>query len=329
MSNLAKWHVHGPVKTLRTELSEWDMPKAHWDSARGLTVCSFRLDGRMDESAFHNPDGSILHTQCFYNERGQLFQTDRWIGDGPRVQTRYFHEGDRHVRTVTVSQNGATRDSETCQYDDRGRKTKVCFLGPETPNMAYEVEETGNGYSAPGATTMTIIYDLADQPIDVLFHDADRQLLRRVFLVRDRAGRLVREELHISDEDLFPDRAGAIVAALLGPSDVFSSSTYEYDDAGRITVHNRQMCGLSEETTTFRYDENGNVIAEITDRHSRQVGLNDKEDLQIASEQAGNQETRLDYTYDEHGNWIERIVWIWNGSDFQRSNTTRRAITYY
>jgi hypothetical protein len=39
MSDLAKWHVQGSVRTLKTEVAEWDLSQAQW----GLPEVSLHL----------------------------------------------------------------------------------------------------------------------------------------------------------------------------------------------------------------------------------------------------------------------------------------------
>ncbi len=43
------------------------------------------------------------------------------------------------------------------------------------------------------------------------------------------------------------------------------------------------------------------------------------------------QQNRFAYRYDDHGNWVERTVFIRPEAQagFQASNITRRTITYY
>jgi len=217
----------------------------------------------------------------------------------------------------------------------------VFLLPPSNPDMpvGYPVEGTNGGYSAPGATTMTVAYDERTQPIETLFHDALRHLILRVALARDEAGRLLSEEAG-DIEILIPQLrqvreaapqeilAGvmAMFTKLLDPNGAFSSTTYQYDRDGRLLVRNKRMGALSEESTSFRYDERENSIEEITGNKSREAGMDERGELQTASENTSKQRTRFDDRYDTRGNWTERVVESRHGlnSDFQRSNVERR-----
>jgi len=50
MSDLAKWNVHGPVHTLRTEFAAWDLSLEQWQTAQSLTLVWFHPDGRTSEA---------------------------------------------------------------------------------------------------------------------------------------------------------------------------------------------------------------------------------------------------------------------------------------
>jgi YD repeat-containing protein len=348
VSDLANWKVHGPVRMLKTALAEWDLSQTRWSPPRSLTVCTFRPDGKISESDYHNADGSVSHLKWLYDEAGRLVETQFRMNDGPpdRKLLSYDSAG-RYVRTVRVNHDGTRRESEACSYDSRGRKTSVCFLAPHDPNAphAYGVEGSETAYGAPGATTMTVTYDESNQATEVLFHDADRHQVSRVTFVRDAAGRLVSEEQYIGEQILHPDLlkrlegaspedhagATALFAKLLSPSQAFTSIAHEYDQDGRLLLRSRRMAGLSEERTTFRYDDHGNPIEETTERNSREIGIGDHGGLRTASENSRKQQACFDYRYDARGNWTERIVWMRYdpNQDFLRSNVERREISYH
>ena len=62
MSDVEKWGVRGPVRTLRTERAEWDLNREEWQPVRNFAVVAFHPDGRIDEAEHHNPDGSIFRS---------------------------------------------------------------------------------------------------------------------------------------------------------------------------------------------------------------------------------------------------------------------------
>jgi len=348
MSDLSNWKVHGPVQALRTEVAEWDLSQARWGPPRGFTVCCFRPDGRIIENDFHNPDGSIAHTKYLYDEAGRLVETQfRRNDEAPDRSLVLYDRDGRHARTVRVNRDGTRFESETCSYDSLGRMTKVRSLFRHDPNAQhfYGVEGTETGYSAPGATTMTITYDERQQPAGVLFHDTNRRQVTRIVFARDAAGRLVSEEQYFDEQMLHPDlskqleeappearaSAAALFAELLRPSQAFASTAYEYDQDGRLLSRTRRMAGLSEERTIFLYDDHGNPVEETTEHNSREISIDEKRGLRTTSKDSRKHQARFDYSYDAYGNWTERVVWMRFGPhpDFQRSNVERREISYH
>ena len=91
------------------------------------------------------------------------------------------------------------------------------------------------------------------------------------------------------------------------------------------------MGGLSEERTTFEYDEHDNPMAEISEHHDREIGVDDGGAVVVSNEHSHAEQLRLDYQFDARGNWTERTVWhgIVPQPLLQRSNRERRTITYH
>ncbi len=346
MSDLAKWKVHGPVKTLRKEFATWDLDKQAWQPVRHYTLTSFRPDGKISASDTYNPDGSIAHSRWFYNDDARLTESDSCMSDGmsdgPVSRARYFYdEAGRHVRTVNLSQDGIETDSEICTYDAGGKRTKVQSFSPTETHTYYSIEGTDMGWSAPGAMRMTTTYDERDLPARVIFQDASHHPLRYANLTRDSAGRLLNVELSLGGEPLFQeitekspteDREGmaAMLKQIFGGT--FSSTTRVYDSRGRMIESTHRMGTLGGDRITYRYDEDhDDPIEETTEHTSREAGLDEQGVLKYSPDRVSIQHNRLDYVYDDHGNWTERIVSIRPEPNpaFQPSNIERRAITYH
>jgi hypothetical protein len=348
VSDLAKWNIHGPVHTLRTEFAEWDLTLEQWQTAQSYTLERFRPDGMVDEGECHNPDGSISRYSCVYDAAGLMRETQFRMNDDPPSRTIYsYDELGRLLRVTSVDRDGTERESEAYSYGQDGQKTKVYFiptLEPKT-SFSYGIEGTARSYGADGAATITTLYDEGGQPFEVVFHGADERALRRVILTRDGSGRLVSEEMHLCEEPAFPgietaldnaspdarEAAAALFANLFGPNGVFSSTNYTYDGEGRIQERRTRMGELGEQRTTFRYDHDGTPIEETHEDSSHEMQVDEEGNLQTTKEQSHAQDVRFEYTYDARGNWTERVVWgrLHPNPNFQRSNVERREITYY
>jgi hypothetical protein len=356
MSDLAKWRVHGPVRSVKTSFAEWDLAQEQW-SAHGYTEAIFRLDGKLEDVRCFNPDGSTAqYTTYLYNQAGLLIETQFWMGDSLQNQTFLsYDDAGRHVETVSLKLGGKRQVAETSTYDGQGRKTTVQFLHhPEggatctvpSPSgggcpISYWIEAAEQGISAPGATTMTTIHAASQLPVEVLFHDAQNTLVARVVLARDDVGRLVKTEFGFGDRSPFSEAVaqGAsigvpmaeILGKVLGPARTVSTTTYAYDEHGLRVERAIRMGLLSEQRTTFRYDDHRNPIEESTVHEGREYGADEQGELHVTKERSHSQHTRFEYRYDEQANWTERVVWsrLEPNPNFERRNAERREINYH
>ena len=184
------------------EFAEWNPALGQWQPARGLTIVTFRPDGQVSESEYHNPDGLVARHVRIHGEGGRL-TAEQWWTDGV-LTSRTLHTYDvdgRLTSSRAVAADGTQRENERCHYDHSGRKTKVVILPtPESCSAGscgihFGIEGTDTAYSAPGATTSTTTYDERGLPSEVIFHDANNAPVCRVLFTRDRAGRLLTERM--------------------------------------------------------------------------------------------------------------------------------------
>ena len=345
MNDVERWGAVGPVRTMRRELAGWDESRQAWGVPTGVTDATFRPDGRIEASTFHNPDGSLARTAWSYDAGGRLIERQVWMDDGPRSTTRYVYDSlGRRLRTVEVVSDGGTRDVETYRYDSFGRKTRVQFL-PQTAGALHVTPDGSEiAYGGTGATTSTTVYDDHDRTSEVQFHDATHRLVYSVVFVRDGEGRTLSEEAVFGGE--FPI-GQELQSRLAGASahdrarftklveTVFADQRltrirYEHDSKGRKVSVTKQMGSLGEDRTTFVYDDHDNVIEECEETRSHAANVNEQGEIVTIEEPATRQCNRLEYQYDSRGNWTERIVSICIGDDedYRPSNVERRRFTY-
>lgn len=347
MSDVAKWKLRGPVRTLRKEHAEWDSSRGAWQAPRGVSTITFRRDGQLSESEFHNPDGSVARSARSYDDHGRLVEEQFWrdVESQRRVVYSYDDLG-RLTRAENVAPDGTRREAERCRYDNSGHKTRVTFLphGHTDISMSYGVEGTDHAYGAPGAVALTIVYDDRGLSSEASFHDANGGLVRRIVFSRDRDGRLLTEVVYFDGEspipelqrpaDNVPPDERADVAAMMRmvfEGQVFCKTTYVYDTNGRLVERTTSMGSLSEERTTYQYHDHDDPIVESSMSRNRRVAVDDHGVLRTVEEEPIEQHNRYDYQHDSRGNWIERIAAYRIGSqpEFRRSNIERRTITYH
>ena len=270
------------------------------------------------------------------------------MNEGPRSRVVYSYDAlGRLAAGEHVAAEGTRREAETCRYDGAGRKTKVTFLSRDRTDapIMYGVEGTEHAYGVPEAVTLTVAYDDRALPAEASFHDANGGLVRRIVFSRDQEGRLLAEIVHFDDESPFPElqphadtvtlekRASMAAVLKMAFADrVFCNMAYAYDTKGRLIERTRYIGILSEERTTFEYDDYDHPIAETSHSRNRRVDIDDDGAVRTTEEEpAVHQHSRYDYQYDSHGNWTERVGSYRIGSqpEFQRSNIERRTITYY
>jgi YD repeat-containing protein len=353
MSDLARWDLRGPVRTLRTEFAEWNPEVGDWWSLENRFVATFRGDGQLSEIEHHNPDGSVPREVRLYDDAGRLTEDQWWSNDVlTRGVVQTYDGGGRPASAVTVDADGTKHETERCQYDENGRKTKVVFLPvPETSGAAcstgscgtmYGVEGTDAAYSAPGATTSTTTYDQHERPSEVTFHDANDAFVSRVVFSRDHDGRVLSERMEFAGPGGLPgpafdanapaDERASMMELLKTVFDdqTFWVATYAYDEKGRRIESIRRMGKLSENRVTVRYDDLDNPVEEVRSDVHREMRMDDGV-VNTEESPPHVQHVRFEYRYDAHGNWTERIVWQrpQPNADERPANIERRTITYY
>jgi len=330
MSDLEKWNVHGPVKTLRKEFAEWDVATKDWKTPKGYTFVEFRPDGQLSKVEVHNPDGSIMRQNFIYDEAGRLQSIGSQMNDQSPSQSllRYDDRG-RLVRTTQLDPNGVRTDSEIYSYDSIGRKTKVTFLqrSPGVKTVGYMIEDSEQGFSQPGAATLTTSYDEKDRATETLVHDSAHQLLQQIIMTRDEAGRLLKVEALAAGRSPFSEfekvasaeeraQIKEALAKMFAPGKVTISTAYSYDSKGRLIERHSNLFDMEEDRHSFVFDEQDNPVSE---------------EMESYGDSPHRQHNRFAYDYDSKGNWTRRCVsyQLENAEDFQNSHIERRIITYY
>ena len=306
MRLLEQWNLRGPVYQLRSELAEWDISQEQWQAVRHCSLVLFRPDGKVIEREDHNPNGSVSRSKYSYDDTG------------------------RKTKLQVVPKR---EDSPACGTGSCGGGT------------VYGVEGAEIAYGAEGVATITTYYDHLERPCEALFQNERGTAILRVFLTRDNAGLLVKEESRCGDQAPFriaqtlenapaQERSAdaAILAQLFNPDRVMWSTTYRYDDRGRRIECSTSMWALHTDHSIWEYDEHDNAIRTIhDDTVSGDLQADESGNLQRVSPKSFRREARLEYKYDSHGNWTERVASARYelNPEFQRSNIERRTIMYY
>jgi YD repeat-containing protein len=331
------WQLRGAVRTMRSEIAEWDTEGSGWGPARFFNDARFDEDGRLLQLDQRGVNDSVHRTIYAYDERKRLIEKQLGTA-GAAAQHRVIHAYDpdgRLVRATTIDVDGAEHVTQTCSYDEHGGRATIENLPANLDG--YSIDGSDLFYGAPGAVRQTTKYDDRALAVESVFHDATGAVIRRVVLTRDAAGRVLIEEAQNGEGFALPDtpemspedreKMASMVASVFGSM----RTTYTYDAEGLLVEENRQMGLLSEDRTTYSYDDRGHRIAELEESVSREMGLDEEGRPQAKPDTKRRRETRFDYRFDEQGNWTERIVSarFAEGAEFAASNVERRAIEYY
>jgi YD repeat-containing protein len=345
-TDLQRWDLVGPVRTLWQEFASWDRARQGWEPPRGITEVEFLADGHLARTTFHNPDGSLPSTVYTYDAQGRLVEI-RWIGSSDRTVVRYDPTG-RPLQTLRVSADGSSTVMESFTYDTSGLKTKVDFLavpGDRTNADATALGESELFVNVPGAVTATTIYDARSRPVETRYHDASHLLIHTATVSRDREGHVTFVESRFTGTnpmlDGFEQRLASLseddrqklttlVNAAVGDS-AFITVAYEYDQKGRAVVKTMTTGALSRTRTTFVYDAHDNPIEQEDESSSHRLHVDDSGEVSATEETVTPQRLRFEYVYDDRGNWTERVSSVQSTERDEpvRSDVERRRLTYW
>jgi len=258
-----------------------------------------------------------------------------------------FYEYDsagRLVRVIARPKGGGDRIAESYEYDAAGRRKKTLYvdLAAQRPDTRYVwgVEATDSSYSAPGATTLTTLYNEREQPTDLLFYDGAARLLSRVEFGYDREGNLVEEVQTPVAETLPPEMLTSLnlaqlqtVRALPGAAGEPMRRMHRYNEQGRRVKTRSRMGPLGGNSKTVAYNDHGDQIEEVFEHDEQDYSIDDEGRLSDAPtrERVSLSEARFRYDYDAHGNWVMKTVESRGGTDqdFTLSSVGRRTVRYF
>ena len=113
-----------------------------------------------------------------------------------------------------------------------------------------------------------------------------------------------------------------------GEGELLSWSIKRFDANGRVMESSLHTVGGDDEpyTISYEYDDRGNLALEET---SGELSLG----FIVFTLTPSETKTSYEYTYDEHGNWIERVTSVWatdgEEGEWRETAKTLREITYY
>ena len=348
MTDRDRWGLRGPVQICRLQRMEYSRrcgaEACETEEHTHMSIGEFRADGSLVRLWHRNPDGSEWTNTFQYNHTGRLLtvRTENTAGLAGFQVYEYDTTG-RLARLIARAKDGGERVAEAYAYNMAGQKKKTLYVDlttqPLNTHCAWAVEGTDSSYSAPGAATLTTVYDEHGHPTELLFHDVAGRLLSRVEFRYDEAGHLVEEAQTNAEETLPPELLTQLNAAQLETvRTLFGAAEplrrlHRYDEQGRRIETRSQLGPLGKSRKAVAYNDHGDQIEEVFEHEEREYGVDEQGRLSDSptKERVTRSEARLRYDYDARGNWVEKVIEGRGGpdQDFTVSSTERRTLTYY
>jgi hypothetical protein len=349
MTERDRWGLRGPVHTCRLQRT-WYSRRCVADACKteersDITTLEFRVDGSLARRWHHNPDGSEWTSTYEYNDMGRLMTMHTENGAGlVDLQIYEYDSAGRLVRVIARPKGGGDRITESYEYDPVGRKKKTLYVdsAAQRPDALYAwgVEGTDSSYSAPGANTLTTLYNEREQPTDLSFYDGAGRPLSHVEFGYDREGNLVEEaQTHVA-ETLPPEMLASLnqaqlqtVRGLLGAAGEPMRRMHRYNEQGRRVETRSRMGPFGGDSKTMAYNDQGDQIGEIFEHEKQDYSIDDEGRLSDAPTRkcVSQSEARFRYDYDAHGNWVMKTLESRGRTDqdFALSSVERRTVGYF
>lgn len=342
MTDRERWQLRGPVRSCRLE-RKWYSRRCGADTCEteesgDVTTVEFRPDGGLSRQWHHNPDGSEFTSTYEYDDSRRLIQMRTGPAGGVVNLCLYKYDADARLVRVLAGNEGGDRTLETYEYGPSGCKRKTLYVDLAIQRSgrhhSWSVEGTDSGYSAPGAATLTTIYNYRDQPEQLIFRDLAGRELSRVEFQYDDAGHLLEEAQRSSKQVLPPEMLASLNAAQLRTVSGFLGAggdcirrTHTYDEQGRRIETRWNMGPLGFDRKTVTYNEHNDPIIEVYEHEEREYAIDEEGRLADtpAHTNASRSEAHFRYDYDSQGNWVSKII----EDEFSISTEERRTITYF
>jgi YD repeat-containing protein len=317
-------------------------------------VHNFDVDGRLISYEGNNGSSEWI-SQNFYDGEGRFLKSTSSSAGKIYHEVEYLYDnGGRLLSYISKSSEG--RITSVCSYDAEGNKIVTTRFDPKV----LEARRTGAsagprlgaleaGFGVPDGGTVRTRYNQEDRPIEAQVLTLDGQVVYRVILAYDNAGRLV-EEKQIMEQPEFVIPANVRAQMLLaggsleelrsrlrkvtGGEEGQHTMSYSYDERGRAIEVRTRIAPFMEQVVTRTYNSQGDVAEEVWVTQGGHAATLDGEGNLISDESSLEPKrwsVRHAYVYDDHGNWTEQTTSQSQGSDrpSMKTSTKTRTLSYY
>jgi uncharacterized protein YjhX (UPF0386 family) len=318
------------------------------------TTHSFDRAGRL--ISYQGIDGkSQWLNENLYDADGRFLKSTSSSAGNVYHEVEYVYDHSGRVASYT-SKSAEGRITSLCSYDRDGNKIVNTSFDPKilearrrTVNAGPRLSGLESGIGVPDGGSVRTRYDHEQRPVEAQVLTLDGQVVSRVTLAYDSAGRLVEEkQIMESPESLIPANvrakmilAGGTLEELRNQLSKFTGGeegqhviSYVYDAGGRIIERRTRMAPFMEQIVTRTYNSHGDIAEERWVKRGEDSAETDEQDKLLPDRPPAEPKVaRLlhSYIYDDHGNWAEHTISQSQGDDgpFLLIATKRRTFTYY
>ena len=265
--------------------------------------------------------------QVTYNGREHKIEQIQYVNDSPGIKTEFsWDETGKHNTAITRRNPDNSQIDRKAIKKEKGKLVeKITYNLQDNPidRMTYMYDKNGNltGENLYLGTEVIQIknqykYNSKNQKVTEARYDKDSNIIFTTEYEYDGDNLIIKK---VTDKN--------------GETEYMEKMSYTPKGELEIKTTLDSFDG-TETIERFQYDNNGNKTSRIVEKNN-EVSLkvkykyNDKgllEELAVIDSKENPVDTRAyTYTYDEKGNWIEKLITI-NG---ERKFIEKREITYY
>jgi YD repeat-containing protein len=169
MFNAAQFDLLGPVRSVRSEVAEWDEDAGAWTDRRFFRFRAFDAAGRLTQL-----DHDTIHrTQYIYDALGRVFEEASGPGDQVVFRRRWAYDEQGREKSISIVHEDGTQEVwQQSTYDEDGRRTdRIALPGGIVHLMRYDESGQPTGGELVDASGAVRPTDDADP--DALDEDPD------------------------------------------------------------------------------------------------------------------------------------------------------------
>ena len=267
----------------------------------------FSPDGDLFGRRHRNPDGSEWSIRCDYDERRKIRKKQQFsAGEDTDAVSLYEYDALGRLERV-IEHSKAVSACPSHISTGRMAPERTCYPVPLTDGQRRTTSACGPAILHWSADTVALMkaFDPSGHLVREVLYDADDRVIRRVAFAYDEYARLIEE--------------GELIGGSIRED---FRHIYRYDASGRRIEADMRWWDLMSERRRYGYNLHSDCIEEVVEQRNL---LMDEPNPQSWSQ-------RFRYTYDEPGNWTERVTEVLASNldaEGRISMIERRHLTYY